>query len=88
MLAAGAGCVAFGLFASWRWYVNDQVEGSPASADRAALWGTVSFGALLTGTATAALGSLMLFRSRDSGAIRVGPVAGSSSASLLVSGAF
>jgi hypothetical protein len=86
MIATGAGLVAFGLVAGWRWYVNDGA--SPPASDRATTWFGTSVGSLLLGIADTAVGVDLFISARRSHRLRAAPVAGAGTAALAVSGAF
>jgi hypothetical protein len=84
MLATGTGLAAFGAVAGWRWHVNAEA----GESDRATAWAAVSGLALASGVTGAIVGGSLLTAPSSSGALHVAPAVGSSSASLLVNGAF
>jgi hypothetical protein len=85
-LASSLGVVAFGLFAAWRWHVNDSNDGSSGRAD---VWARMSGTAGVIGVFGAVVGGgILLSGSGSSRVVRVAPAVGSDSASVFVNGTF
>lgn len=85
-LASSLGVVAFGLFAAWRWHVNDSNDGSSGRAD---VWARMSGTASVIGVFGAVVGGgILASGSGSSRALRVAPAVDSDAASVVFNGTF